>query len=326
MTRYFLGVDVGNTKSHALICDERGEAVGCGIGGPGNHETYGKAGFQRVLTEVTRAALAAADLNPSDLAAAGYGIGGYDWSEDRPMICEVIDSLELNIPYQAFNDAVPGLVAGSSSGWGVSVTSGTGVNAYGRDAGGRLARMTGNGLAFGEIGGGSELVRHVIQIISRAWSRRGPQTALTEAFVEFAGARDAEDLLAGIARGRYQVGAAAAPLVFEAAGAGDELALQCVRWLGEGLGDLACGIIRQLSLETQAFEVVLSGSIYRGSPLIQQTMRDVVLQLAPAASFVHLQAPPVTGAVMLAMEEVGLDFVALRERIISSGGAMFKHQ
>ena len=34
MTRYFLGVDVGATKSHALIADETGRAVGFGPPGP----------------------------------------------------------------------------------------------------------------------------------------------------------------------------------------------------------------------------------------------------------------------------------------------------
>jgi N-acetylglucosamine kinase-like BadF-type ATPase len=34
--RYFLGVDAGGTKTHALITDETGQAVGFGAGGPGN--------------------------------------------------------------------------------------------------------------------------------------------------------------------------------------------------------------------------------------------------------------------------------------------------
>ncbi len=41
MMRYFLGVDVGATKTHALIADEAGAGVGFGAGGPGNHEVVG---------------------------------------------------------------------------------------------------------------------------------------------------------------------------------------------------------------------------------------------------------------------------------------------
>jgi N-acetylglucosamine kinase-like BadF-type ATPase len=322
MTRYFLGVDIGNTKSHALICDESGQAVGCGIAGPGNHETYGREGFHRILSEVTADAIAAAGIAKSDLAGAGYGIAGYDWSEDTPLMHEVIDSLGFGVPYSAHNDVVPGLIAGSSNGWGVSVTSGTGVNAYGRDAEGHTGRMTGNGHTFGEVGGGSELAYHIIQLISRAWSMRGQPTMLTDLVIQFVGAKDTEDLLAGIPRGRYHVGSAVAPVVFQAAREGDIVALGAVGWLGAGLGDLACGIIRQLGLGGQAFDVVLSGSIYQGSPLILETMQEVVYPLAPDARFVHLKARPVTGAVMLGMEQVGLDFIPLRETIIESSRAM----
>ena len=35
---YYLGVDVGGTKTHALIADEAGQALGFATGGPGNWE------------------------------------------------------------------------------------------------------------------------------------------------------------------------------------------------------------------------------------------------------------------------------------------------
>ena len=39
--QYFLGVDVGGTKSHCLIADEGGHVVGFGHSGPGNWEAVG---------------------------------------------------------------------------------------------------------------------------------------------------------------------------------------------------------------------------------------------------------------------------------------------
>ena len=49
MTRYFLGVDIGATKSHALIADESGCAVGFGVAGQGNHEVIGYDGLIAAL-------------------------------------------------------------------------------------------------------------------------------------------------------------------------------------------------------------------------------------------------------------------------------------
>jgi len=322
MTRYFLGVDIGNTKSHCLICDEQGQAVGVGFAGPGNHEGLGKDGFSTILSQVIHDATKMGGIELSDITAAGYGIAGYDWSEDLPLMQEVFSGLDFDVPYGLMNDSEPGLLAGSSNGWGVSVSAGTSSNARGRDANGRKARMTGNGMPFGEYGGGGELVRQAIQSISKAWSLRGPQTQLSKLFVEKAGAKDVEDLLAGLARERYKFNAKAAPLVFQAADAGDDVALGLLVWLGEGLGDLACGIIRQLKIEDIAFDVVLSGSIYKGNPLIQENLENVVLELAPKARFVHVTAPPVTGAVMLAMEQVGIDYIPIRQRIINTGNQL----
>jgi N-acetylglucosamine kinase-like BadF-type ATPase len=68
MADYFLGVDIGATKSHALICDAEGQAAGVGIGGPGNHESIGKAGFEQVLNTVTAAALAQAGITSAEIA------------------------------------------------------------------------------------------------------------------------------------------------------------------------------------------------------------------------------------------------------------------
>ncbi|MDQ7036055.1 MAG: hypothetical protein Q9P01_14825 [Anaerolineae bacterium] len=179
---------------------------------------------------------------------------------------------------------------------------------------------------FGEYGGGAELVYRAIQSISRAWSMRGAQTQLSTLFVEHVGAKDVEDFLAGIARDRYRYSADNAPLIFQAAQSGDEVAKNIIIWLAQGLSDLACGIIRQLNMENQTFDVVLSGSIYKGSPLILETMQHIVCELAPQARFVHLKAPPVTGAVMLAMEQVELDYQAIRERIIETGAVLLSKQ
>lgn len=319
MTRYFLGVDVGNTKTHALICNADGQAVGCGIGGAANHEAHGKDGFQRILQEVVTEAIDMADISRNEIVAAGFGLAGYDWPEDLPLMRDVIASLDMDIPYGLMNDAGPGLLAGSSNGWGVSVAAGTGNNVRGRDAQGNEGRVTGEGLLFAEWGGGGDLVYRAIQAISRQWSKRGAETALTAIFVKELGAKNVEDLLAGLARGRYHLKATFAPLIFQAATDGDVVAQDAVKWLGAGLGDLACGVIRQLALEDEAVEIVLSGSIYKGSPLVLDTLRDVVCQVAPKAQFVHVTAPPVTGAVMLAMEQVGVDFLPLRERIIQTG-------
>lgn len=318
MTRYFLGIDIGGTKSHALVADEHGRAVGFAQYGPGNYESVGWEGLRAALHAVTEQALAHAEISRAQLAGAGFGIAGYDWPAERAPHVEAIEALNLDVPYALVNDTLIGLVAGTTAGWGVAVVAGTGCNCWGRDCQGRVGRVTGEGHWFDEYGGGGDLVVRAMQSISRAWSRRGPETRLAEAFVAQLGARDVVDLLEGLCLQRFELEASLAPLVFRVAAAGDPVALDCVRWLGAQLGDLAVGVIRQLALETEAFELVQIGSMFNGSLLLAEALMEVVHGVAPQARAVRLTVPPVVGAALLGMTQAGVDFRPLRLALIES--------
>ena len=317
-TKYFLGVDIGSTKCHAAIATDTGEVVGFGSGGAGNHESVGVDGFQNALHDVVNQALGQAEINGRQLAAMGLGIAGYDWDSDKPLMCRVIDSLGFDVPYQFVNDAVIGLIAGTSEGWGISITAGTSANCYGRDKQGRVGRVTGSGHLFGEYGGGWELVQGALAATSREWSMRGEKTVLTQIFVHHFQAKSVDDLFEGIVRGRYQIHAKLAPLVFEAVNSGDSVAVGLVKWISNELSDLVYGVLRQLDLLNGAVEVVLAGSFYKGTPLIEQNMAAKIGEFAPQATLIRLNAPPVVGAVMLAMETADFDYRPLRERLIES--------
>ncbi|MBI1280166.1 MAG: ATPase [Anaerolineaceae bacterium] len=318
MKQYFLGVDVGGTKSHAVISDETGTVLGFGAGGTGNHEMIGYDGFASVIESVTNHALATAGLEKRDLTAIGMGIAGLDWPRDEPLHRDVIRQIGLCAPMELVNDAVIGLIAGSRTGWGVSLVAGTGSNCRGRDANGREGRVSGVGNWSGEYGGAGDLVRVAMHSVTKAWSCRGPETSLGRKFVEYVGAKDVTDLLEGLSRDRYQLQGQAVMVVFEAAHEQDAVAVEAIRWLGHELGDLAIGVIRQLQFENLDFDLVLTGSVYKGSPLVAKVVAETVHKVASGAALVRLTAPPVVGAVMLAMEQVKLDHIPLREKLIQS--------
>jgi N-acetylglucosamine kinase-like BadF-type ATPase len=315
---YYLGIDIGATKSHALLADENGCAAGFGEGGPGNHEVVGYEGLAATLQKITGQALASAGIRRSQIAGAGFGVAGYDWPSELPPTLEAIETLGLRAPLEVVNDTIIGLVAGAQAGWGVAVIAGTSNNCWGWDAQHRIGRVTGNGSIFGEHGGSGELVQEAVAAVARAWTQRGPATALTGAFCRLVGASSDADLLEGLSQGWYDIGAAAAPLVFQTAGAGDAVALDVVRWAAVELASLANGVIRQLELENETFDVVLVGSMYNGGPLLLDPMRAAVQAVAPGARFVRLAVPPVVGAVCLAMHAGGLPVQALRQNLIAS--------
>jgi N-acetylglucosamine kinase-like BadF-type ATPase len=300
---YYLGADLGATKTHTLIVDETGRALGFGESGPGNHESVDYDGMLDSMQQGLDQALVAAGLTRADITGAGFGVAGYDWPSEYQATASVIDKLGLSAPYLFVNDTVPGLVAGSEEGWGVVVVSGTGSNCRGWDREHkREGRVTGHGVLMGEGAGGSELLHRGMQLIGYAWTQRGPMTALADALVNFAGARDLEDLLRGYTTYEYQIGAEAAPLVFQVARQGDAVACELIRWAGSELGEIANAVVRQLEFEDLAFDVVMAGSMFEGGPLLIEPMRETIHKVAPRARLVRLSVPPVIGAVILGME------------------------
>ncbi len=322
--RYFLGVDVGGTKTQALIADESGCALALGEGGPGNHEEVGYAGLANAMRQAVDQALAHAGLSIEQIAGAGFGVAGYDWPSEREPTLQAIATLGLDAPVQAVNDALIGLLAGSAGGWGVAVVSGTGCNCWGWDRSRqRIGQVTGSGLAMGEGAGGSEVVAKAVQAVAQAWTRRGPPTQLTETLLKHTGSRDVEDLLEGLCTARIWLDASVAPLVFEVATAGDKVAQSIIRWAGQELGELANAVIRQLGFEALEFDVVLVGSMYDAGPALIEPMRATIAALAPGARLVKLTYPPVVGAVLLGMEQAGVDAAGVRETLLrSAGGAV----
>ena len=317
--RYFLGVDVGNSKSHALIADETGQVQGYGEAGCGSPEALGLEAMGVVLQQISMAALAMAGLTIDQLSGAGFGIAGYDWpTQTTPMREQILAALGLPAPFGLVNDTLLGLLAGASHGWGVAVVSGTGSNCWGLNRSGQVGRVTGEGWTFAEAGGGGDVVTHAIQAISREWSKRGPATRLTQAFLAHFHETDLLSLFEGIVYGRYRLKPADALLVVQLAREGDGAAREVLAWNGRQLGDMACGVIRQLSLEQEEVEIVLIGSLYESGDLLIEPMRQVILALAPRARLVRLPAKPVVGAVVLGMQQAGLPADAIRPALIAS--------
>jgi N-acetylglucosamine kinase-like BadF-type ATPase len=305
--KYYLGIDIGATKTAALIADENGNQIGAGQGGPGNHETVGFDGMEKAIQDALSGALSNAQILLSQIAGAGFGIAGYDWSAEEPHMQRSISNLGVSAPCKMVNDVILGLLAGTSEGWGVAVVSGTGCNCRGWDKEHkREGRVTGYGVLMGESAGGSELINRTMQFIGYSWTKRLPPTELANAFIEHAGANDLEDLIEGYTKGHYEIGANTAPLVFQTAARGDAIAQSLVHWAGIELGEMANAVIRQLDFEDLEFEIALIGSMFKsGEPLIAP-MREKVHSIAPKAKLIRAEVKPVAGAVLLGMEAGGL--------------------
>jgi N-acetylglucosamine kinase-like BadF-type ATPase len=322
--KYFLGLDIGSSKTHALIVEETGASLGFGKSGGGNHQAGGYDGLETVLKESFEQACEMSGVNLAQIVGAGFGVAGYDFLSDREPHLKAIAALGLSCPVEVVNDGVNGLLAGAARGVGVNVTSGSSNNCRGRNGNGREGRIVGNGATFGEYGGGMEIAMKALQMVNYAWIRRIPPTTLTKVLLDATGAKDELELMEGMSNNYLHLFPFIAVDVINAARAGDAAALSVMRWAGEELGWLAVSVARQIGMEDEEVEIIQSGSIFEAGELLTDPMRAVVLKHCPRAKLIRLDGPPVVGAVILGMEQAGFDGYAVRDTMVRTAKEIVK--
>jgi N-acetylglucosamine kinase-like BadF-type ATPase len=305
----FVGVDAGGTKTHALVADESGEVLGVGRAGTGNWEGVGLDGALAALRQAVGEALTAARTSPQEVTAAGYGLAGLDWPSDEARLRPLVEELGLSGPSVLVNDTFVALRAGAREPWGVVIVAGTGTTVAGRNRRGEMARTLGLGYPFDDWGSAPDLAQAALHAVARAYTGRGPATALSNRLVRLVGAADVADLLEGVSRWRYNLFPLVADVVqalMEEADGGDGPAREILLRAGRELGGGAVVVIRRLGMEDEEFDLVLAGGLFRSaSPLLLDTLRGTVQAVAPGARPVRLDVPPVVGGVLLAMDAVG---------------------
>lgn len=113
---------------------------------------------------------------------------------------------------------------------------------------------------------------------------------------------------------RYEV-ATLCPVVVKVAQQGDWKAIEILKEAGYELGRLGVAIIKRLGMESDEFAVVPFGGVFRAGELVLHSFRQTILAAAPHAKVVKPQFEPMVGAVLLALNEIG---VVIDDRIIET--------
>jgi len=298
-----LGVEAGGSHCHAMIADQAGAILGAGANrDSGNWEDVGIIAAAGALRACVRSAFDAAGTDADHVGPAVFALAGVDFPIDEERLGGVPEAIGLDGPTWIVNDSFAALRAGTPRSYGVVVAAGTGSVVAGRNERGDQARTLGLGPTFGDSGSASEVSEAGFTAVAFAFTGRGPRTALTELLVQATGAAGVEDLIEGAARNRIDT-AAFAPLVARAAAEGDEVAHGILERAAESLGAAAVHVIRRLGMEDAAFDLVLAGGLWRsGAAVLRDALERTVAAVAPGASFVPLEAPPVVGSALLAMD------------------------
>lgn len=301
-----LGVDGGGTKTHVIVADPGGAILGVGVSGAANWEDVGMAAAGAAILSAIREALNRAGVKPEDMEASVFGLAGVDFASDELRLSSVPDSLGLGGPHRIVNDSLVALRAGTNRPWGVVVIAGSGSIAGGRNPDGEEFRTLGLGPIYGDWGAGTEVSQAAVSAVADQVTGRGPETALAEKLRERTGSASILEMLEGLGRARID-DTVFSPLVVEAAEGGDAVARRILERAGTALGASAALVARKLRMTEMEFELVMSGGMFRAnSRIIPAALEATVKREAPGARPVRLEAPPVVGAVLLAMEMAGM--------------------
>lgn len=316
--KFLLGFDTGSSKTHALVSTCEGQVLGFGESGSGNYEVVGLEGFKQAMQRAADAALTMAGINKARVSAMGFGISGFDWPSEKPVMVEAISSLGMECPYRFVNDVLLGLIAGSEKGWGVAVDAGTGNNVRGRDASGRTGRITGNSVYCGEIGGGGEMVWLAQIAVTHAWTGRGPKTRLTPMLMTYCEVETEFALIEGLATDHLHLPASLAKEIFRLAHEGDQVATEIITTSAQELAINVNAVIKQLDLQELTFDLVLIGGVFNAGTLYLEPFLNTVRAFAPGINVIPLSLPPVIGAILLAAEAAGIHPHQIRPMVIES--------
>ncbi|MCR4401258.1 MAG: hypothetical protein NUW12_00515 [Firmicutes bacterium] len=308
---YVVGVDAGGTKTLALVSDMEGHAVGAGKAGPANFQAVGVDLARANVKKAIDLALESAGVAACCVEAAFFGMAGADRPADFATIERFLASVNPAPRMGLENDATIALRAATVDGVGVVAVCGTGTNVIGFNREGRRVQIGGLGYMFGDGAGAGHIGVLAVRMATRGRDGRGKPTILHDMLCEKLHLRSLDDLVEQFYPGsgsgdRAQV-ASLAPLVFEAARCGDEVACDILREVGRELAIAILAALRKLFPPDACVKVVLSGGVFANEdPAMTATLKARVLADFPATEFIMLKVPPVLGAVLLALELAGV--------------------
>ncbi|HKF85569.1 MAG TPA: BadF/BadG/BcrA/BcrD ATPase family protein, partial [Candidatus Limnocylindrales bacterium] len=298
-----LGIDAGNTKTIALVASPDGTILGSGraLGCADIHAVPEDEALRIVGTAIDAAIgmVAAEPRTDGDrsppLRRAAFSMAGADWPED---LDELRTRLGVRWPDPVVvNDAIGALRAAIPDGPGVVVVGGTGVATGARGLDGRLWHSS----FWQEPQGAHELGVRALHAVYRSELGIDPPTTLTPAVLDVLGAPDVETVLHRQSRrgaGPWRGARMLAPLLLDAAEAGDAAAIAVVEEHGRALGRMAAAAARRVGIEDGSpFDLALAGGLFRHPGT---RLRDAVLAAvrvrAPGVREVVPELEPAVGA------------------------------
>ncbi|WP_246204295.1 N-acetylglucosamine kinase [Streptomyces tailanensis] len=308
MTESVLAIDAGNSKTDVAVIAADGEVLGTARGGGFRPPTVGVPAAVDALAEVVREAFASAGVTSVDHVSACLANADFPVEEER--LAAALHTRAWGASVEVRNDTFAILRAGVAEPRGVAVVCGAGINCVGMRPDGRTTRFPALGRISGDWGGGWGLAEEALWHAARAEDGRGGPTALARTLPAHFGLNSMYTLIEALhlehipPTRRHEL----TPVLFATAATGDPLARSLIDRLAEEVVTMATVALTRLDLLEEEAPVLLGGSVLAARhPHLDTRVRALLATTAPKATPKVVTAPPVLGAALLALDQVGAE-------------------
>ena len=290
-----LGVEGGGTKTAWVLVEPVADTPGSEF----RILEQGKlqaSNFRLTAPERLRAILA--DL-PTQIDRAGVFLAGCATAEDRTALRQICLEVWPKAKIVTGSDRGSGLAAALDHCDGIVVNAGSGSSVTGR-RGDRIERAGGWGHILGDAGGGYSLSMQALRLILREHDLHRIKMDFTAKILHALSLNNFDELVRWVQTADKMEIAMLAPVVFEAAAAGDAPMMEIIEEGARVLCEYTEAVAARLHL--LAPRVVLMGGLFYRDSIYTHAFRRRLKKNLPDARVTTAERAPELGAALLAAE------------------------
>jgi glucosamine kinase len=243
----------------------------------------------------------------NDVGSLCIGVAGYSAVAKRRQFQALLEAVYASAVIDIVPDYVAAHAGAFSLGSGVVVIAGTGSVAYGVNPVGETAISGGYGYLIDDAGSGYGLGRHALIAVAKYLDGITESERLAELVRRQTGLLTREALIAAVYGGaldRISV-AALAPLVSNAASAGDSYAASLLMHAGGALARVAHSTISRLFSSSDTVQMAKIGSLWSSGAALNEVFDRSVRRAWPSVQIVGSPLSPEDGALNRALKASG---------------------
>ena len=299
-----LGMDIGGTKTHAILADTKGRLLGQGFGTAANINFVTLEQAENAFADAIGQAQRQAGIENLQTEVAVIGI------EPSPEpLYPILNKAAKPGKILHKKEGECSLVGGLVEHTGVSLIAGTGSVGWGRNKDGKT-HMTSCWGIIGDEGSAYDLSRRGVNAAFWATDKRGPETKLCQALCKHFGVKKVQDFVTPIyqnpdVRKNF---AALSRIVMKVAEDGDPVAVDIIKEGARSLALIITTCAEVLGMQDEPYRIAATGGLVSSGGWYFDLTQQEVSEKHPQATMVKPKFEPAVGAVLLGLKELGIEW------------------